>query len=251
MITRTRSSIPVIGVCHTYSFEQIKNCDYIISVNKDMRDCLLNLGYNPNKIFHIPNMIRLPENLSYNRPALQQSLIIGLIGRIEKAKGVDIFVKAISLLKQKNVQLKALIAGDGPEYPNIKGLIKELKMENDIVMLGWITDKQKFYQSIDIICIPSLTESFGLVILEGFIHGKSIIVSNVSGPLEIVTPDKDALIFPVGEFTELAKAIEQLVENPQLYRILTQNGFEKVKNYDLKVIIQNINECFQNIVAKK
>lgn len=164
---------------------------------------------------------------------------------------MDIFVKAISLLKQKNIQLKALIAGDGPEYANIKALIKELKLENDIVMLGWITDKQKFYQSIDIICIPSLAETFGLVILEGFIYSKPIIVSNVSGPLEIVTPDKDALIFTAGEFTELVKAIERLVKNPQLCHILTQNGFEKVKNYDFKIISQNINECLQNIVANK
>jgi glycosyltransferase involved in cell wall biosynthesis len=140
------------------------------------------------------------------------------------------------LLKQKKIEFKAVIAGDGVECNNIKGLIKELHLENDITMLGWITDKAAFYNDIDIFCIPSIEESFGIVILEAFMYSTPVIVSDLPGPLEIVQPNVDALIFEVGNIIELAEQIEFLINNHEVAQILAKNAFDKVKSYDINFI---------------
>lgn len=240
MMKKAAGIIPVIGVLHTFSFDHIKNCNYVISVSREMRRQLIEEGYIKSKIFHIPNMIRLPKDIKYIAPVPATLPTIGLITRIEKIKGVDIFIKALSILKSQKVKFKAKIAGEGNEAENIKKLIIKHGLEDNIQMLGWIREPQKFYKQIDILTLPSREEPFGIVILEGFLYSKPLIVSNVSGPMEIVEADKDALVFENENHVELARSLDKMLSDQQLQKKLSENGFNKVKLYDINIISKKI-----------
>lgn len=240
MMKIVASMIPVIGVLHTFSFNYIKNCNYVISVSRKMRMQLIKEGYNESKIFHIPNMIRLPKDIKYIPPVLAALPTIGLITRIEKIKGVDIFIKALSILKLQKVKFQAKVAGEGNEGENIRRLIVKHGLEKNVQMLGWVKEHQEFYKQIDILTLPSREEPFGIVILEGFLHSKPLIVSNVSGPMEIVEVGKDALVFENENYVELAKLLDKMLSDQQLLKKLTENGFNKVKLYDINIISKKI-----------
>jgi glycosyltransferase involved in cell wall biosynthesis len=236
MMQRVAGRASVIGVAHGYGFDHIKNCDYIISVSQHIMQSIIDIGYSEDRILHIPNMVKIPENLQFIEPKFKEVPVIGMIARFEKIKGIDIFVKAMDLLKQKKIPFKAVIAGDGVERNNIKTLIKELNLEDDIEILGWVEDKAKFYNNVDILCIPSLEESFGIVILEAFMYSKPTIVSALPGPLEIVTPNQDAITFQVGNITELAEKIVYLLSNPELVQTMAEKGFNRVKSYSIEPV---------------
>ena len=65
---KIKADIPIIGIFYDYTFAHIIRCNYIISVSNDMRQQLLSKGYPVDQIFHIPNMIKIPADLTYYSP---------------------------------------------------------------------------------------------------------------------------------------------------------------------------------------
>ena len=118
-------------------------------------------------------------------------------------------------------------------------------------MLGWVKDKEAFYKQIDILALPSREEPFGIVILEGFLHSKPIVVSNVSGPMEIVENYKDALVFDNENYVKLSELLIEMLSNKELTKKLTENGFDKVKLYDINVISKKILTLLNELYDKK
>lgn len=249
LMQKAAGKIPVIGVVHNPSFGPIMNGRAIICVSNELKEeCYKRQKKDLQQIVHIPNMKKFPENMTYKIPHYSSPIVIGMAARLFDFKGGDVFVKALNILKLKNIPFKAKIAGDGPEFKNITALIKSLNLENDIEMLGWIDNLESFYNQLDIYCIPSLTEPFGLVILEGFTHSIPLVVSDASGPMEIVKHEHDALVFPKGDHTQLALSIERLINEPDLAGHLTQNGFDTLQKYDMKVVGKTISDFLKSLI---
>ncbi len=247
LLKKVSGTIPVIGLCHGYSFDRIKNCDYIISITKDLKKELIESNYPENKIELIPNPIKIPKDIRYQRPSFHEVPVIGAMARLEKIKGIEVLLNALAELKKKGINFQCKIAGDGPESLNLKNLSKELGVEENIDFLGWIKDKKNFYEEIDMLCVPSFEESFGLVIIEAFLHSKPLISSNAQGPAEITEEEKDALIFKTGDYKELAVLIENMIKTPDLAAFLSKNGFDKVFDYDMIKIGEKLIKFLQTV----
>lgn len=246
--TKLCSNKPIIvGICHGYSFDYITKCDHIISVGIGMQKALIELGYPATQVHHIPNMIHIDEQSSITRQN-RKPKVVGFIGRIDKSKGVDLLVSALSNIKKIGVQLQAIIAGHGSEQQNIESLIQSRGLQSDINMTGWVTDKTKFFSDIDILCVPSRSEPFGIVILEAFKHHTPVIASNVSGPLEIITPNHDGLIFESENIEDLSASITKLIQDPKLARDLATNGYQTALKYDIKNVSKQLNETLIQIL---
>ncbi len=240
--------IPLVGISHVYSFSHITKCDYIITVNKDMINNLASLGYNKSRIFHIPNMLKARPGIKYKKPSsLRSTPTLGLLARLDPIKGIDIFIQAIASLKSRNIEINAIIGGDGPEYNNIKNLISHFKLEDNIKMIGWVENKEAFYNEIDILCMPSLKETFGLVILESFLYSKPVIISILPGPMEIVRHNENGLVFNTGNPDDLAEKIELLAFNQNLQENLSKQAFEDLKEYSEAKISDKIASSFEEI----
>ena len=248
MMKKISAHVPVIGLSHVYSFKHIVKCDYIITVSKDMKNSLVNLGYDIKRIFHIPNMLKIPQNIKYQEPSIRDVPVIGMMARLDKIKGGEIFVKAISILKSRNIIVHSLIGGEGSEYQKIENLISELSLENQITMTGWVENKEKFYQSIDIFCLPSLKETFGLVILESFLYSKPVIASRLPGPVEVIQNRKNGLTVKTGDPEDLALAIEQLISDVALRKSITKQAFDDVLQYSERSIGNKIFAIFLKIL---
>ncbi len=89
--------------------------------------------------------------------------IIGCAGRIEKVKGQDVMIKALSRLP---AHVTLAIAGHGSEVDNLKSLAKKLAVEDRVIFLGLVEDMASFYQALDLFCLPSRMEGFPLSSLE-------------------------------------------------------------------------------------
>lgn len=235
LVSKVAASVPVIGVSHNYSFDFIKYCDYVIAISHEMVRQLIAHGYPGSQIFYLPNQIEIPPDCQFQLPIFRTPPVIGVIARFEKLKGIEIFVQALHALRREKIAFTAKIAGNGPEYQPIQQLLSQLDLSADVELLGWVKNKPAFYQAIDILCVPSLSETFGLVILEGFLSSTPVIVSNLLGPMEIVADQLDALLFAAGDSEQLAKCLKRLLMDHQLAVNLARNGFEKVKNYDAKI----------------
>lgn len=245
LFNKTGTCVPKISVCHVngnYEF----GSDAIIALTEHMRQDIIRSGKPAHTVFTVPNMIHIPDEQVYKVPEVTNVPVIGVCARFAAIKGIDIFIDALAELKRRKIPFAAKIAGDGEEKERYVRLIKQHDLQNDITLLGWITDKSHFYESIDIFCLPSREETFGLVILENMMHSVPMVLSAVSGPLEIIGNSNSAIMVPPCDSVGMADGLERIIRDSNLAKELASNAFNRVKYYSN----QNIAPILHGVVEQ-
>ncbi len=250
-IKKIKKKILIASVNHSMNVKRSIGCDIIISVNKPIFYRTIDLGQSENKSFVVPNAIDLTDFKPYKPNidlAKKDTIIIGSIGRFDKIKGFNEAIELIKSLENSPQKFILKIAGDGEEMHNLRALAKNLKIEKNIEFLGWIKNKKEFFDSIDIFLLPSLRETFGLVILEAMKYGKPIVSSDADGPKEIIRDHQDGIIVKRnGDLENYKKAITKIISTPNLANNLVENAFNTLQN---KFSFQSIKLKLEDIFGK-
>jgi len=248
---RSKTKIPVVGVVQNYHTRRYNDVTAAFTTTHDLINVLATQGIAKEKIFHIPNMVKVSE--LPHRTARRNPPIVGTMGRFVKKKGFDTYINALAILKLKGVPFKAVLGGTGVEEQALRDLAKEKGLgPSDLQFTGWVDDRKAFYTGIDIFCLPSLHEPFGIVLLEAFAHGAPIVSTNSEGPKDIITPNYDALIVDKANAEQLADALEKLIKDPALCDKIAANGFAKVKTrYSLEVVAGKIEHACNEVLGRK
>ena len=124
-------------------------------------------------------------------------------------------------------------------------------MRKQIQFTGWLTPRQltDWYRKADILVVPSWYEPFGMVILEGMLHGVAIAASAVGGPTEILDDERTGLLFPAKNAKALAAAILRLVrDSDHRLRIGTAGAREVRKNWLWDCIIEKMRRVYEELI---
>lgn len=156
-----------------------------------------------------------PEN------ALPRILFVGSIGL---RKGTPHLLQAFSRLNTK-AELHLI----GPIEANFASDLKGLPLDN-VLIPGPASGEALagHYANADIFCLPSLEEGFGMVALEAMACGLPVVLSDVTGAADVITPDQDGLVVPTGDEKTLAEALESLVDDADKRRAMGARAREKV-----------------------
>jgi glycosyltransferase involved in cell wall biosynthesis len=246
---------PIVGVNHGWGYKQSLCCDYIFNVNEPIRQKTIEAGFDESKTLVVSNMIDMQGFGASKKFNFHDPIRIGMIGRIDSGKGFDILIRALSILKKHKVNFVAKFGGftiGNEDYlEKLKDEIKEKGLTKKIEFLGKINDKKSFYESIDILTVPSRSESFGLVILEGFKHSTPVISSETDGAKILIQNNENGLTFPICNHLELSKRIEFLIKQPEFANKLVKNGFATAKEkYSSERVAKDINSKLEKIVKQ-
>ena len=244
------SSVPLIGIAHNYKTRRLKKCDYIISVTNILIDYLANRGFNRKNIFHVPNMSKVVHN--YKEKQYKKPLIIGSFGRFVAKKGFNYLIEAIALLKIQGHNIHLLIGGKGKEENALKTLVSDLNLLKEVTFLGWIEDKDKFFDQIDIFCLPSTSEPFGIILREAMERSTPIVATKSGGPTEILRDKQDALLTEIESSQDLANKLSILILDELIARKLSYSAYLRLtKNYDIKIVGENLTNILNQINIKR
>lgn len=154
-----------------------------------------------------------------------KKIIIAQISRLEKHKGIAELIKAFNnlLKKEKILELELLIAGEGNEKEKLNELIKELKLEDKIKLVGFVKTKE-FLSKIDILVLNSYAEALPLILLEGLSSGVPIIATNVDGNKEIIINNHNGFLFEPGDSKKLEELLYKLTNDFELREKFSING---------------------------
>lgn len=223
------------------NYLSLKHMDYYIGVSESFREMLIVRNFNPDRIMTVYNGINIEEVESrevnedffkeYGIALDENTVKVGILARLHPVKGVDVFIKAAHKVLQKRQDVEFFIAGDGEEREKLLKLIKELKVDNKVHMLGYLQDPYSFISQIDVNTNTSYSESFPYVILEGGVFKKTIIASNVGGVKDLVIDGETGLLFEPGDTDTLSEHILTLVENEQLRKKMGWNLYNRIKQF--------------------
>lgn len=230
----------LIAVNHSSNVKRSIGSDLIFSVNKEIFFKTIDLGQDEAKTFVIPNATDVSDA---NDEMVEIDLLnkakitLGSLGRFDKAKGFDMLIQALKLLKNSGKNFTLKLAGSGKEEENLRKLACDLGLENDIEFCGWIKNKKDFFSQLDIFCMSSTDgagETFGLVLLEAMKYRTPIVSSNADGPKDILRDEVDALIFDVRKqnreqgANEMKQKILRLCEEKNLATKLVENAYQRL-----------------------
>lgn len=231
LFAKNNKACPTLAVSHSFNLAPLKGVDGLIAINESMKARALQEGFPQDSVQVVYNM--LPE--TEIRPRQQPDntpLLIGAMGRLVPRKGMLVFLNALRILKEQNIPFQAWIAGTGEQEEELQEFIKNTDLSSHVEMKGWM-DASAFYETIDIFCMPSSAEPFGLVLLEAWRYGAPLCATASSGSAEIITDQKNGLLSPVDEPDALAKNLKRLLHTPDLRNTLRTQGYQTVENHFL------------------
>ncbi|ACS32942.1 glycosyltransferase family 4 protein [Thermococcus gammatolerans] len=170
--------------------------------------------------------------------------VILYVGRLEPRKGISTLINAM-----KHVDGTLLIAGQGSMLPLLRERAKLLGVSKKVKFLGVVEYSRLplYYRASDVFVLPSLSEAFGIVLLEAMASGTPVIGTKVGGIPEII--DGCGLLVPPGNAKELANAINLVLNNQSVERRLSRLGKRRVeKVYDWNVVVRKIEALYREVL---
>ncbi|MDD5114389.1 MAG: glycosyltransferase family 4 protein, partial [Methylobacter sp.] len=204
---------PMIGIAHLEKFWSMKTYEAVISLRPDSVALAKKQGIADDKLFVIPNTCNLTKSFP-TKKKWPDVPVIGAIGRLSDEKNFATLIRACALLKRQNIPFRLVLAGSGAQENELKSLVKKEGLENLVTFLGFVKDAATFYQSIDVFCVPSSFEPFGLVLLEAMFSSKPIVASSVISFQQILT-DETGLLSETRSPESFAKNLEWTLSNPE------------------------------------
>lgn len=190
----------------------------ILPVSDDLRKHIQSYGIH-NKFKVVPNVVNTelfhPDSNIFYKRTTKRMLLVALL---TPQKGVSYLLQALSKLKKKREDFVLDIVGDGPYRSEYEQLTQDLGIVNK-VQFHELKPKEeiaKFMRKCDFFVLPSVFETFGVVLIEALASGKPVIATNIGGPSEIITKDVGLLV-PPKDVDALAKAVDYMLDHHQDY----------------------------------
>ena len=242
-----RRSFKIFKILDTFIYSRYYK---IICVSKQVEIALLEwLPKYKKKTIVISNAVAV-DDLS-NWSTIKKYDIL-FVGRLTKAKGVDVLLKAIGMLKEKyHKEIKAAIVGEGYLKGELKKLVIKLGIDKEVEFLGVRKDIARIMKSAKIFVLPSRWEGLPLTILEAMSNRMSIIATKVGGIPEVIENGKEGILVPPEDLEALARAVIKLFEDRKLRVKLGINAYKKVKEkYSIEVYTKNILDLYKSLINK-
>ena len=174
-------------------------------------------------------------------------ITIGVVSRLEPIKGMDLVVPAFAKIHAMNPNTRLLVVGDGSLCP----LMEQQKNDaglNEVVKFAGVQPQealQAYYDSIDILLMPSRSEGFGLTAIEGMARGCVVVAANTGGLPEVVSDGKVGLLHEPESSDSLAEKAIRLVNDRELLMTMKQNAIGHVARFSFA----HYSELINNLIS--
>ena len=171
----------------------------------------------------------------------KKKFIVGVVANFyDEVKGHRYALETIALLPQ-NFTLEFI--GDGVLQESIQKEAKKIKVINRLKFHGYLEKEQiinLMIERFDVLLVPSISESFGKVIIEAMSVGLPVVATNVGGIPEIILNRKTGCLVESKNSGQMALVIEQVVKDEAMYKQFSQNSIKRVEeNFDIKTMAKD------------
>jgi len=231
--------------------------DHIIAVSHFIKREIIGTGYNHRNITVIHHGIDedlysdkvKPAAVFKKYPILRGKKMVFHPARMGLAKGCDVSIKALRLIREAFPDVVLVLAGtkniidwsqsQQKDIAYMVSLVKFLKLEDNVLIDAFpLVDMPKLYAASSACIYPSsVSEPFGLTMLEAISSAKPMVVTETGGMPEIIKDGINGFIIPVKDFESLASRVIQLLADKELNTRLGYTGRQMVEQQFTKGIV--------------
>jgi glycosyltransferase involved in cell wall biosynthesis len=176
-------------------------------------------------------------------------IVIGYARRITRDKGINELWQAFRNLRP-DYNCRLLLIGNIDDVSSLNPeLLDWSQHDPHVTYVQWTGRTEEYYAAMDVFVSPSYREGFGLVVIEAGAMGVPAIVSDVPGQVDTVVPNVTGIICEVKNPISLQKAMETLIQNPRLRKIMGKQAAIHVReNYDQKQLFDYIKNARDHLL---
>ncbi len=222
--TRT-SSTPRAHLIPFLARRLFPSADRVVAVSQGVADDAMQLYRLPrDKVQVIYNPVVTPElldlaNQTLDHPWLaegQPPVLLG-VGRLTAQKDFPTLIHAVARVRQQR-KARLLILGEGEDRPALESLIRQLGLEQDAALPGFVENPFAYMKRAAVFVLSSRWEGLPTALIEAMACGTPVVSTDCpSGPREILEDGKWGKLVPVGDPEKLAEAILETLDNPPAY----------------------------------
>jgi len=196
----------------------LRRADRVVAVSNSMKALLTQYGIPAHKIRVIHNAIdpneAVPntssEKIKQRHGLTSNQKVIGVIGRLNLEKGQMIFLRAMEKAVRSFPNVRALIIGDGQDQAVLEGFCRDRGLSDHVVFVGYQKNIANYYQVLDLLVLPSLSEGLPNTVLEAMSFGVPVLATAVGGVPEIIQNGNGMMVPPNDPDALAARMIELL-----------------------------------------
>ena len=178
-----------------------------------------------------------------------KEFVIASVGTLNRIKGMQYLIRAMDRVHQEFTEAKLEIIGDGPFKNKLVKEVEKYKLKKIVKFVGFTNEVEKYLTKFDLYIQPSLSESFGLAIVQAMNIGLPVIATNTGGIPEVVTDGKSGVLVKPADSKELATAIIELLRNPKRGKIMGEMGRQDVRiKFNLEDMIDELESVYEEVV---
>lgn len=176
--------------------------------------------------------------------------VIGMAGPLEVMKGSSFFLRSCHRLIDAGRPIRIVVAGSGPEEQNLRRLATSLSLSEHITFVDARTSISVWMSALDVFCLPSLQQGFGVMLLEAMAIGRPVVASGVGGVLSFLEDGKNGLLVPPSDSRTLADKLSTLLDDAELARKIAIAGQNMVEdNFTLERMTNELIEMYDDLTG--
>jgi len=222
--------------------------DITLAVSQSTRRQLLNVGLKRNKVIPVDCGVNYKEIVKITKRNRRKKYEAVFMKRIQAVKGVFDLIEIWEQVVKLKPNAKLAIIGGGVDNQAVVNIIKEKKLEKNIVFFGPIFDFKKKFTVLSqskLFILPSYEENWAIVIGEAMAAGLPVLAYDLT---ELIEVWKDNFIqVPLGNTKIFADKIIELLDNPKEISRMSKKALEFVKKYDWETIAKKELEIISNL----
>jgi len=168
--------------------------------------------------------------------------IVLFVGLLVPRKGIDKIIKMADKLRKEDVVF--LLAGDGPKRKEYEQKVKQLKLENKVIFLGWRTDTPRLYQASDMLVLPAEGEGLPGVVMEAMSYGIPCVASNIPCIPDLIDNGKSGFLCSKDDYEEFAARIKELLHNKDKREKISKEVAKKIGAFEWDKVILRYEELY-------
>lgn len=175
--------------------------------------------------------------------------VVGIVGRITEQKGHKYLFDAIAELRKKISNIRLLVVGVGELEQELGEYSSKLGLQKSIMFLGYRKDTPRLYSAMDVLCLPSVYEGLGLVLVEAMLCNTITVATNVDGITEIIKDGINGFLVPPADSKALAKILIKIFKHEYKTEMLAE-GRKTAMCFDYRNNLKKIESEYLNATAR-
>ncbi len=238
--------------------EKLRDADDVFAVSELARAQMISLVEGEPDTWKKIHVVHCGLDLSEwsgvrSRPDSTRPVRILTVGRLALHKSHHVLIEAAAILRDRGVNFRISIAGEGPEREHLEARIRELDLGGYVTLLGAVdrATVRALLDSHDVFCLASIAEGLPVVLMEAMASCVPVVTTRLLGVGDLIEDGVSGLLVPSARPDLLAESLERLCADPELGARLAAAGYASVvAGFDIKSSVEQLEGYWRQARAR-